>query len=1213
MRNRAVRGWILLLGLLGLSVLAQAEPGPLLLTPEQRQFMAAHPFIVVGQYDSGWAPFETLQQDQPVGLGPDYLSLLARQLGVKVQYRRYPDWNAVLDAACRGEIDVVMNIALSRERTRCMAYTRAYVEAPLAIVGRSGDLRASQAPDLDGLRVVTEQDFLTAPQVRARFPRARQVSAADTQAALRMVKDDKADVFIGNAYVATELIAMRQIDGITLLRPSDLPPERLHFGVAHGSERLAEALDVALAGTTPSQRDALLQHWLPPLQWSATAQLALSQAEKQVLQEPLTIGFAPNAAPLSFAGPDGEPSGLASDYLQRLQKAGATLRIEPSHDWFDVREKARHGELQAVIGIPLDSRYLGPDWVFSQPFISVPNVIVTAQHSPVLLGLADLQGKRVLLSDPERVRGYILQQAPEARIIAARSAEQALQRLADGEADAYVGNLALVDQLMRSRFPGQLQIAAPANFNDELALAVDVRHAALATTFDRLLLQMTPREREVLRDRWVTTEYQQDVQWSALLHWGVPILLVLLTAGLVYALGHWRLRREMAGRRLVEQRLADVTDNLPATVYQARRDADGTLSFPFIAGDVQALFGISPQQAMADATLLLQRIDEEDRAGILRGTELAARGFAPLSFEFRVHADDGALRWVRTQAHPYSVEAGVVTWSGYWVDVSEARAQADALAAAKGEAEQAVEAKSRFLATMSHEIRTPMSGVLGMLEVLSHSPLDQEQQRIIGVIEDSAQMLRQILDDILDYSRMEAGALSLAPVPMPLRPLLESVCRLLSAQATARGLDLQVEIDPRLAPAHEVDGVRLRQIIFNLLSNAIKFTAHGSVRLQVEVLGATCEDGSQPLRLIVSDTGIGIAEAQLPHLFVPFAQAGVHIQREHGGTGLGLSICHRLVHKMGGEIALHSVLGEGTRVEVTLSLVEARAEDVQALLSEQEQTALLPPPLRQASVLVVEDHPTNQAMMAWRLQQLGVPHVLVDDGQQALDRLSVERFDLVITDCRMPVLDGFAFARLLRERESRNGQSRLPILALTASVVSDDARRCREAGMDDVLAKPLSLATLRQALLRWLPQAAQLQAGGPAVAEALQEQAASEAQGDPAALLLPDLAALQQRFGSLQVANQLRDSLLQASEADMTLLQRAVGEGDRATVVQQLHRMGGALGSVGARGLAERAATLEQQLQQAGDADAAPVLQQVGRFVQHLQQQLQRLAASTAG
>ncbi|MGF6418939.1 two-component system sensor histidine kinase EvgS [Stenotrophomonas sp. AN71] len=1198
MRRWAVRGLLLLLAVLAVPVApAQPADGLLPLSTVQREYLVAHPTIVVGQYDSGWPPFESLRDGQQVGMGPDYLSHLARQLGVKITARRYPDWTSVLDAACRGEIDVVMNVGLSADRTRCMVYTAPYAEAPLALVGRPGDLRASEKPDLDGLRVVIEQDFLTAPQVRARFPRARQLVANNTLTALEMVRDDKADVYLGNAHVATELIASRRLQGVALLRPSDLPPERLHFGVPNGKQPLAEALDLALAATSQAERDALERRWLSPPKWSASAQLALSQAEKRVLEQPLKIGFAPNAAPLSFTGEDGKASGLASEYLHRLMQAGANLQIENSHDWYEVREKARRGELQAVMGIPADSRYLGPDWVFSQPFISVPNVIVSRSDAAPLLGLADLQGKRVLLSDPERVRGYVLQQAPQARIIAARSAEQALQRLLDGEADAYVGNLALVDHQLRSRFPGRLQVAAPAGFNDQLVLAVERRHAALATTFDRLLLQMTPRQREALRSAWLAVEYRNGIDWNNALRWGVPVLLVLLTAMLVHGVGHWRLRREVAGRRQLEQRLAEVTDNLPAVVYQARRDADGTLSFPFIAGDLQALFGITRQQAEQDARMLLERIEENDRAHILQCIEQAARQFAPLILEFRLRGDEGAARWVRSQAHPYAAEEGAVTWSGYWVDVSEARLQAEALTAAKAEAEQATEAKSRFLATMSHEIRTPMSGVLGMLEVLAHSPLDAEQQRILGVIEDSAQMLRQILDDILDYSRLEAGALRLEPVPQPLRPLLESVCRLLSAQASARGLALHVQIDPQLAPAHEVDGVRLRQIVFNLLSNAIKFTAQGEVRLQLEVLGTTTEDGLQPLCLSVTDTGMGIAPDQLQHLFAPFTQAGAYIQRDHGGTGLGLSICQRLVQMMDGELALHSTLGEGTRAEVRVSLVEAGSDDAAALVAEQDQAALLPAALRQARVLVIEDHPTNQAMMAWRLQQLGVPYVLLGDGQQALDRLLVESFDLVITDCRMPVLDGFGFTRLLREREDRNGQARLTVLALTASVLDDDARRCREAGMDEVLAKPLSLATLRAALLRWLPQAQ-----GQSFDAPLHDAAADDGEG------LPDFASLQQRYGSREVAEQLRDSLLQASEIDLAAVQRALQAGDRETAARHLHRQAGGLGAVGARALASQANTLVERLQDAAEPDPAPLFAAVAAFVARLQHQLQRLA-----
>uniref|UniRef100_UPI0013DA352E response regulator n=1 Tax=Stenotrophomonas maltophilia TaxID=40324 RepID=UPI0013DA352E len=314
------------------------------------------------------------------------------------------------------------------------------------------------------------------------------------------------------------------------------------------------------------------------------------------------------------------------------------------------------------------------------------------------------------------------------------------------------------------------------------------------------------------------------------------------------------------------------------------------------------------------------------------------------------------------------------------------------------------------------------------------------------------------------------------------------------------------------------------------------------------------------------------------------------------GTGLGLSICHRLVQMMGGELELHSTLGEGTCAQVRLSLVEAGIADAEALVAEQAQAALLPSALRQARVLVIEDHPTNQAMMAWRLQQLGVPHVLVGDGQQGLDHLASKHFDLVITDCRMPVLDGFAFTRLLREREGRTGQPRLAVLALTASVLDDDARRCREAGMDEVLAKPLSLATLRTALLRWLPQAQ-----GQRFEEPVLESAVDGA-------MLPDLATLRQRFGSQAVAEQLRDSLLQASEGDLAAVQCALEAGDREAAALHLHRQAGGLGAVGATSLAGQANALVERLQDAAETDPVPLFAAVSAFVARLQQQLQRLA-----
>lgn len=1190
MRTHVIR-WLVLFVLAmatGMQVSAAASPP---LPPHQSEWLGRHPTIILGMYDSGWPPFESMQNGKPVGLGYDYLSLLTRQLGVQVQVRMYRDWTEVLEAACRGEVDGVMNITLTADRTRCMVYTRPYARAPLALVGRPGETRASSDPDLRGLRVVTEREFVTSDEVRSRFPGARRVTAASTTAALAMVGSGEADVYIGNAYVATTLIAERRLTDVSLLRPSDLPPERLHFGVPNAKQPLAEALDMGLAALNEAERERLERRWLPTPRWSVQSQVILGNAERRVLATPLRLAFAPNAAPLAFIDSADRPSGVSAEYLRLLRTVGAQLTRVPAHDWFDVREQLRRGEVDAIMGIPNDSNYLGDGWVFSQPFITVPNVVVTASGSASVLGVPDLDGRSILLSDPERLRGYVLQQAPNARIVPARSAELALSRLAKGDADAYIGNLAVIDRIVRDHYPAQLHVAAPAGFSDRLSLAVKRQYAPLATTFDRLLVNMSAREHEAIRSDWLSAEYRSDLDWRATARWAVPLALVLLTALLVHGWGHWRLRSEVAMRRRAEQRLADVTDNLPAIVYQGRRERDGRLSLPYIAGDTEALFGLTAAEAMADESALIARIDERDRANVRQALESATRDFAPVDMEFRTRPG-GMLRWVRSRALPYDAEDGVLLWSGYWIDVTEARAQADALALAKAAAERATAAKSEFLATMSHEIRTPMSGVLGMVEVLSHTSLDGEQRRIISVIEDSAQMLRQILDDLLDYSKIEAGALSLQPHPVALRALVGNVQQLLAPQAVAKGLELQIQIDDALAAMHLVDGMRLRQIAFNLLSNAIKFTRAGEVGIALEVLDGDA-DGAQQLRLTVRDTGIGISPEQRERLFAPFVQADAATSRQYGGTGLGLSICQRLVAMMHGTLTLHSVPGEGTRVEVLLTVPVVPVDEQPSAAEEHTQAVPLPAALQQRRILIVEDHPTNQALMGWRMQQLGLPHVLAENGEQALALLARTRFDLVLTDCRMPVMDGYAMTRRIREQERDRGGARLPVIALTASAMEGDLQRCREAGMDDLLAKPVALSALRQALLQWLPD------GDGPLAGAEQAPGADDAP--------PDRAALVRRFGSEHVAGVLIESLCTASAEDLVKLQAALDAQAGPALVNVLHRLVGGLATLGADALALQARSLMERVDDEGVAAHAEA---VSAFDAALRAYLVQLQAS---
>jgi two-component system sensor histidine kinase EvgS len=392
--------------------------------------------------------------------------------------------------------------------------------------------------------------------------------------------------------------------------------------------------------------------------------------------------------------------------------------------------------------------------------------------------------------------------------------------------------------------------------------------------------------------------------------------------------------------------------------------------------------------------------------------------------------------------------------------------------------------------------------------------------------------------------------------------------------------------------------VRLRQILFNLLSNAIKFTERGAVAVSLEPLGEG--EAGQQLRLAVVDTGIGISDAQQTLLFRPFSQAQTSISRRYGGSGLGLSICRRLVDMMGGSIALQSQPGLGTRVEVVLTLAAADGDDLVATDAVSGEVAAFRPGLR---VLVVEDHPTNQALMRWRMERLGLDCHIVDEGEAALASLREERFDLVVTDCHMPGMDGYAFVRALRERERVEGMPRMPVIAVTASALSDDAARCIEAGMDECLIRPVPFDALSEALQRWLPTEDAMQVATlPAESESPEETAA-----------WPDAGTLRDSFGEVAAAR-IVETLRLAMRKDLDALERAVERADAAGSAELLHRMAGAVAVAGASQLAERARSLSQALASgslaADGAEPGSWLVDAHDYLRHLDAVAQALAGS---
>ena len=371
------------------------------------------------------------------------------------------------------------------------------------------------------------------------------------------------------------------------------------------------------------------------------------------------------------------------------------------------------------------------------------------------------------------------------------------------------------------------------------------------------------------------------------------------------------------------------------------------------------------------------------------------------------------------------------------------RIQAQDLARA---ADTANRSKTEFLATMSHELRTPLTGVLGMAQAMSADPLPKPQRSRLVTIQDSGRALLGIINDVLDISKIEAGRLELSPSVFNMAGFAEDLAALYGGLAQERGLEFSLEITPEAKGWRQGDEVRLRQVISNLLANALKFTEFGSVTARIDA------DGDL-LKVSVSDTGMGIAPERAPQLFEKFVQADASITRRFGGTGLGLSICREILGLMGGEIDFTSTVGAGSCFSFTTPL--AHAETPTALNQPTEPS--FDDALR---VLVADDNPTNRLVIRTLLLQFGIETVTVDSGTAAIEAWEGGTWSAILMDIHMPGMDGLDATREIRAREQAIGRAHIPIIAVTASVLSHETDAYFAAGMDDFIAKPIELARL---------------------------------------------------------------------------------------------------------------------------------------------------------
>lgn len=1023
------------------------------LTKEEKAWIKEHPTVIVGG-EKDWAPIDFVN-DAGVhdGLSYELLKLIEEKVGLVFNYE-LGTWENLLKKLKHEEIDILPALYHSKERSAYMHFTEPYMNLNDYIFVHT-DLDIKDLSDLDGKVAAIPKDYIYKERLSQHYPNIKVLDVASGDKAIEAVLTHKADMLADTYAVLNYKL---KIQGIKSIKPfKAMKNSNLRMATSHKNPLLASILTKALATISDEKKEEILSKWIGKKE-KQKYNIKLTKEEQNWLQSNEDISFAgnPNWLPFEAFDESGKYIGIVADYLQSIEQL-VPLKFNPlkTKDWSQTMAHAKKGEVD-IISEDITSTPLKKHYNPIPAYIKSPLVILMRGDNGFVDDIPDISDKKIALIVDYGFNDTLKATYPNQTFVYEKNADIALESLSSGKIDAVILSMPKAQYLISLQGYKSIKIVGKTKVNLNLTLFIHKDKPELYTIIKKTMRKLSNTKHLEILSRWQEVEFAKKIDYTLL--YQIAGILGFFLLGTFY----WnrKLSTEITKRKESENALQEsktqiqtLIDNIPLQILVTSYDGKLLMVNPQTLKDHGRTKEDMQKHNMSDFYA-----DPKEREEVINELQTKRR------------VDQKIIKFKHLDQSIYSMMVSIlpITYKkqnallSIAVDLSQRLEMEKALSLAKEEAEAANLAKSEFLANMSHEIRTPMNSVMGFSELLAKQITDPIQKDYLDSIQRGGDTLLNIINDILDLSKIEAGKLEMVLESVDIKQLALEMESIFSVKLIQKNIHFELDIDPSLPKYLLLDNTRIRQILFNLIGNAIKFTPHGFVKLSILKSNEKVEKSKIDLEISVQDSGIGIPEKNLKHIFSAFEQQKGQDNQKYGGTGLGLTISKKLANMMNGTISVESEVDVGSTFTINLSDIPISSMEANLTQKRKPLDALK---FKKATILIVDDIKDNRKLVASTLGEYDLDFIEAENGKEAIELLRNVKVDLVFMDIKMPVMDGYAATKIIKEDTKLK---EIPIIALTASVMGKDLEKIKEYSFDGYLRKPVSQDDLVMQMERFL-------------------------------------------------------------------------------------------------------------------------------------------------